>query len=86
MIIVDRIVTPGEIARELGEPQHCIDRFLNTWHHVRPLRRVGIVRAHALEAGDLVQAELEPINRRRGKVPTVRHSGRIGSLTLPTLR
>ncbi len=69
MVTIDSVVARGEVARELGEPQHRVDQILNTRQHIRPLRRVGIVRAHALEAGDLVQAGFEPINWRRGKLP-----------------
>ncbi len=69
MFTIDFVVARSAVARELGEPQHRVDQILNTRQHIRPLRRVGIVRAHALEAGDRVQAGFEPINWRRAKVP-----------------
>ncbi len=69
MVTIAFVVARSAVARELGEPQHRVDQILNTRQHIRPLRRVGIVRAHALEAGDLVQAGLEHINWRRAKVP-----------------
>lgn len=52
MFTIDFVVARSAVARELGEPQHRVDQILNTRQHIRPLRRVGIVRAHALEAGD----------------------------------
>ena len=69
MAIVDAIVTPGDIARELQEPQHRIDHVLSTRPHIRPLRRVGIVRAYSREAVHLVRIELEGIDAKRGAVP-----------------
>ncbi len=59
MVTIDFVVARGAVARELGEPQHRVDQILNTRQHLRPLRRVGIVRAHALEPGDLFQAETQ---------------------------
>ncbi len=69
MVTIDSVIARSAFARELGDSQHRVDQILTTRPHIRPLRGVGIVRAHALEAGDLVQAGFEPINWRRGKLP-----------------
>ena len=81
MVTVYPVVASGKVARELGKPQHRFEQIVDTRQHIRPLRRVGIVRAHVLERSDLVQAPLEAIDRHRGKVPKVRHCGRTGCLT-----
>ncbi len=68
MISIESVVTPGEIARRLGEPQHRIVHILNTRAHIRPVRRVGIVRTYAApEVVELVRAELNAIDARRRK-------------------
>lgn len=66
MISVESVVTPGQIARKLGEPQHRIDYCLNSRRHIRPLRRAGIVRLYSPEAVEQVQRELERIDEKRG--------------------
>lgn len=65
MVTADRIVTPGDIARQLGEPWHRVAYVLKRRPHIRPLRRVGAVRVYAAEAVDLVRAELTAIDARR---------------------
>lgn len=62
---VDSFVTPGDIRRALGEPQHRVDNVLATRGHIQPLRRVGIVRAYAKEAVEQVRLELEQIDSKR---------------------
>ena len=69
MITVDSVVTPGQIARALGEPQHRVAHILNTRPDIRPVRRVGIVRTYAADAVDLVRCELAAIDTKRGKLP-----------------
>ena len=68
MISVESVLTPGEIARRLGEPQHRVVHILNTRAHIRPVRRVGIVRTYAApEVVELVRAELNAIDARRSR-------------------
>lgn len=62
---IDALVTPGEIARLLTEPQHRITHILNTRFHIRPVRRAGIVRLYGPEAVDEVREELRLIDARR---------------------
>lgn len=65
MVTPDGIVTPGDIARELGEAWHRVAYVLKRRPHIRPLRRVGAVCAYAPEAVALVRAELAAIDARR---------------------
>jgi hypothetical protein len=70
----DVLVTPGDIARQLGEPQHRVDHILNTRSHIAPLRRAGIVRLCGPDAVSQVQAALAEIDARRGRSTRSAHS------------
>lgn len=70
---IDSLVTPGDIARLLREPEHRVKYLLNTRPHIRPLRRAGIIRLYAPEAVAKVRTELDAINAKRDRsraVPT----------------
>ena len=62
---INNLVTPGDIARLLSEPQHRVTYVLNSRTHIRPLRRVGIVRLFPPSAVDAVLEELREIDARR---------------------
>ena len=53
MVTIDLVIARGVLARELREPQHRAEQILNTRQHIRPLHRVGIVRAHVPDAAAL---------------------------------
>ncbi len=44
---IDSLVTPGDIARLLREPEHRLKYLPNTRTHIWPLRRAGIVRLYS---------------------------------------
>ena len=65
MITVDSIVTPGEIARHLRQPIHRVRHVLDTRDEIKPLRRIGIVRAYSADTIERVREELAAIDSRR---------------------
>jgi hypothetical protein len=62
---VPRLITPGVIASELGEPLHRVQRVLATRAHIRPAARAGTLRLYDRAAIALVRQELSAINARR---------------------
>lgn len=64
-VTIDSLVTPGEIARTLNQPLHRIQHILQTRAHIRPVQRVGIVRAYAAEVIEDVRREIEAIDAKR---------------------
>jgi len=62
-----RLITPGVIAAELGEPLHRILNVLSTRAHVRPAARAGTLRLYNKETVAMVRHELNAIDARRGR-------------------
>jgi hypothetical protein len=62
---VPRLVTPGVLAAELGEPLHRVLHVLATRSHIRPAARAGTLRLYANEAVAMVRHELNAIDARR---------------------
>jgi hypothetical protein len=62
---VSKLITPGVIASELGEPLHRVLRVLATRGHIRPSARAGTLRLYDRRAVDLVRQELDAIDARR---------------------
>jgi hypothetical protein len=60
------LITPGVIARRLGEPLHRVNRVLATRRHIRPLARAGTLRLYADRAIGEVSRELKAIDARKG--------------------
>ena len=56
--------TVGQIARELGEPEHRVKHIVNS-RQIESLGRVGIIRLFDPGVVDQVRAELEAIDARR---------------------
>lgn len=65
MTAVETILTAGEIATALGEPQHRIDYVLNTRRHIEYVRKVGNARAYAESVLKVIRQELVKIDARR---------------------
>ena len=62
-----KLVTPGVIAAELGEPLHRVLHVLRTRPHIRPLARGGTLRLYDRKAVAQVRHELNGIDARRWK-------------------
>ena len=60
-----KLITPGIIACELGEPLHRILRVLATRKHIRPSARAGTLRLYDRRAVAMVRHELNAIDARR---------------------
>jgi len=65
------LITPGVIAKELGEPLHRILNILKTRVHIKPSARAGTLRLYNKAAVAMVRHELNTIDARRG----VPHAG-----------
>ncbi|MFG0243009.1 MAG: hypothetical protein ACF8R9_09505 [Phycisphaerales bacterium JB054] len=59
------LITPGVIARELGEPLHRVLHVLATRPAIRPAALAGRVRLYERPAVERVRLELAAIDRRR---------------------
>lgn len=59
------LITPGVIARELGEPLHRVLHVLATRPAIRPAALAGRVRLYDRRAVERVRLELEAIDCRR---------------------
>ena len=57
-------LTPGEIARRLGEPFHRVTHILAT-RDIKPIGRAGIVRIYSDDSLDRVRNELQAIDAKR---------------------
>lgn len=68
---VPRLVTPGVIAEDLGEPLHRVLNVLATRPHIRPAARAGTIRLYSREAVAQVRHELNAIDAKRAE--GVRH-------------
>jgi hypothetical protein len=62
---IPRLITPGVIASELGQPLHRVLRVLATRPHIRPLARAGTLRLYDRRAVAMVRHELNAIDARR---------------------
>jgi hypothetical protein len=60
-----KLITPGVIAAELGEPLHRILHVLGTRRHIRPTARAGTLRLYDRRAMAMVRHELNAIAARR---------------------
>lgn len=60
-----RLITPGVIAKELGEPLHRVSHVLATRTHIRPAARAGTLRLFRRSVVALVRHELNAIDARR---------------------
>ncbi len=56
--------TVGQIARDLGEPEHRVKHVVNS-RRIEPLGRVGIIRLYGPAAVDRVRQALRDIDARR---------------------
>ena len=65
MMSEPKLITPGKIAAEVGEPLHRVLRILATRRHIRPAARAGIIRLYRRDAIALVRHELNAIDARR---------------------
>jgi len=61
------LITPGVIARELGEPIHRVLHELRTRGHISPRARAGTLRLYGRDAIAMVRHELAAIDARRGR-------------------
>jgi hypothetical protein len=61
------LITPGIIARELGEPLHRVLNVLATRQHIRPVARAGTLRLYDRQAVAMVRHEINAIDARRGR-------------------
>jgi hypothetical protein len=62
---VPKLITPGVIAAELGEPLHRVLHVLATRQHIRPAARAGTLRLYDKRAVAMVRHELNAIAARR---------------------
>jgi hypothetical protein len=62
-----RLITPGVIARELGEPLHRVLHILATRKHIRPSARAGTLRLYDRAALAMVRHEINTIDARRSE-------------------
>ena len=60
-----RLLTPGIIAVQLGEPLHRVLHVLATRRHIRPAARAGILRLYSKDAVAQIRHELNAIDARR---------------------
>jgi hypothetical protein len=63
-----RLITPGIIACELGEPLHRILNVLATRQHIRPCARAGTLRLYDQKSVAMVRHELNAIDARRSRM------------------
>ena len=59
-----KLITPGVIADELGEPLHRVLNVLATRQHIRPAARAGTLRLYDRRAVAMVRHELNAIDAR----------------------
>ena len=59
------LITPGVIARQLGEPLHRVLRILATRKHIKPSARAGTLRLYDCRAVAMVRHELNAIDAHR---------------------
>lgn len=63
-----RLITPGVIAAELGEPLHRVAHVLESRSHIRPAARAGTLRLYDRQAVAAVRHELNAIDARRHRL------------------
>ena len=66
-----KLITPGVIAQELGEPLHRVLHVLTTRKHIRVLARAGTLRLFDQRAVAMVRYELNLLDARRCRKPTL---------------
>lgn len=64
---VPKLVTPGVMAADLGEPLHRILHVLRSRPHIRPAARAGTLRLYDRSAMAMVRHELSAVDARRGR-------------------
>ena len=60
-----QLITPGVLAKELGEPLHRVLNVLRTRPYIRPRARAGTLRLYDRDAIAQVRHELHAIDARR---------------------
>ena len=65
---IPRLITPGVIARDLGEPLHRVLRVLATRPHIRPVARAGVLRLYDRAGVAAVRETLAEMDARRQEV------------------
>jgi hypothetical protein len=60
-----RLITPGVIAVELGEPLHRVLHILGTRPRIRPVARAGTLRLYDRRSVELVREAIADIDARR---------------------
>ncbi len=60
-----RLLTPGRLAAELGEPLHRVLHVLATRPHIQPCARAGTLRLYSRDTVALLRDELASIDARR---------------------
>ncbi|MEK6677031.1 MAG: hypothetical protein AABZ47_15435 [Planctomycetota bacterium] len=60
-----KLLTPGVVAAELGEPLHRVMHVLATRQHIQPAARAGTLRLYRRDAIAMVRHELNAIDARR---------------------
>lgn len=68
---VPQLITPGVIATELGEPIHRVLNVLRTRRHIRPSAKAGTLRLYGREAIAMVRHELNSIDARSRRIPSM---------------
>ena len=64
IMTIEDVKTVGQIARDLGEPEHRVKHIVNS-RRIESLGRVGIIRLYGPAAVDRVRKELHDIDERR---------------------
>jgi len=65
---VPKLITPGVIAGELGQPLHRVLNVLRTRIHILPMARAGTLRLYDRQAVAMVRHEINAIDaRQRGR-------------------
>ncbi len=59
------LLTPGELAAEIGTPLHRILHVLRTRPHIQPVARAGVVRVYDRAALEAVREEINRIGAER---------------------
>lgn len=59
-----QLITPGVIARQLGEPLHRVTYLLRTRSHIRPAARAGRLRLFDHAAVACLRHEVNSIDAR----------------------
>ena len=64
---IPRLITPGVIASQLGEPLHRVLYVLRTRPRISPAARAGVIRLYDSDAVSAVERELNAIDMEETK-------------------